>query len=98
MTRRRSGVGIAAAALVVAALLAGAVPASAGANRCMYNGQEYEEGTLICQAGLVNLCMNGVWQSKGSFCNETPDGGVIGGGGGSAPVVIEVPAPAEDED
>ena len=94
--RRRRPLLWAMPAFAAAAWMASAVPTRAGANNCTYNGQDYGEGAVICQAGLLNLCMNGVWQSKGSFCNGTPDGAVVGGGG-SLPVIIEVPAPAADE-
>ena len=86
-------------AVAIAAALAGAQPAWALATRCMYEGQVYGEGAVICQAGMTALCMNGEWQTKSTFCNGTPDGAAIGGGGyvgGGAPggvEVIEVPVP-----
>ncbi|HZR85078.1 MAG TPA: hypothetical protein VFD92_28540 [Candidatus Binatia bacterium] len=84
-------VGLAAAA----AVLGSAAPAAAGANRCMYNGVEYGEGVVICQAGLLNLCMNGEWQSKGGVCDGTPDGAVVSGAGGAA---VAPPPAVEDDD
>ncbi len=96
--RARRGLREAILALGVGAAIAAPGVAEAGANRCSYNGQVYAEGLVICQAGLLNLCMNGEWQSKGSFCNGTPDGAVVGGGGGAAPVIIEAPAAAVEED
>jgi hypothetical protein len=90
----RWGIALATAA---AALLAVAPQARAQANNCMYNGREYPEGVVICQAGLRNLCMNGEWQSK-EFCNGTPDGAVVGSNYGAARVIevpVPVPVPAE---
>jgi len=98
MSRIGTTVGAGLAAALLAALAWGAPAAWAGANSCDYNGQRYEEGAVICQAGLVNLCMNGVWQSKSSFCNGTPDGAPLGGYGGNAqPEVIVVPPAPQNQ-
>ena len=86
---------LAVAPVIAAACLCAAAAAHAGANNCSYNGREYAEGVVICQAGLRNLCMNGEWQSK-DFCNGTPDGAIVGGNVGGERV-IEVPVPRAAE-
>jgi hypothetical protein len=94
MSRIGKAAGAALAAAMLSAVAFGVPAALAGANSCDYNGQRYEEGSVICQAGVVNVCMNGVWQTKGSFCNGTPDGAPLGGYGytaGGQPVVIPPP-------
>ncbi len=80
--RRAAWRGAGAWRLVAAAMLVAgplhAVSAHAGANRCTYNGREFEQGAMICQAGLEQLCMNGEWQNQGRFCSGVPDGAMLG--------------------
>ncbi|HZR85079.1 MAG TPA: hypothetical protein VFD92_28545 [Candidatus Binatia bacterium] len=65
----------AACALVLVAFAPRGAAASKG--DCRYRGRTIAQGVAVCQAGLVQLCMNGEWQDQGRFCSA-PDGSVLG--------------------
>ncbi|MEW6271928.1 MAG: hypothetical protein AB1689_21815 [Thermodesulfobacteriota bacterium] len=44
---------------------------------CMYNGRSYASSVAVCQAGQVQICVGGEWQSHGQFC-QLPDGATVG--------------------
>jgi Protein of unknown function (DUF1496) len=49
---------------------------------CFYQGQEYSDGSLVCQAGRLMRCNDGVWQDTGDACPplkapKDPDEGFI---------------------
>ena len=57
--------------LIAGLLLAGTGPAAAQSQSCRYEGQEYPEGTSVCQAGLRQNCVNGEWQNlTGARCDS----------------------------
>ena len=60
-------------AVAVVTLCAGS--AAAQANNCTWNGQEYAEGTTVCQNGLRQLCMNGEWQNNDGARCQPGEGG-----------------------
>jgi hypothetical protein len=63
-------------AIAVIALFAGS--AAAQANNCTWNGQEYAEGTTVCQNGLRQLCMNGTWQNNDGERCQPGEGAAAG--------------------
>ncbi|HEY8514506.1 MAG TPA: hypothetical protein VIS07_03225 [Candidatus Binatia bacterium] len=44
---------------------------------CLYNGRRYANSVAVCQAGQVQVCVGGEWQTQGRFCQE-PDGTILG--------------------
>jgi hypothetical protein len=44
---------------------------------CLYNGRSYATSVAVCQAGQVQVCVGGEWQSHGQFCQQ-PDGTPMG--------------------
>ena len=63
------------ALIAVIGLVVGSAPyAAAQSQGCTYEGQRYEEGMTICQAGLKQNCVNGTWQSlDGARCGAGDD-------------------------
>lgn len=54
--------------------LGGAAVAIAQDQGCDYEGRRYEEGATVCQAGLQQNCVNGIWQSlDGERCGVGED-------------------------
>ncbi len=45
---------------------------------CLYNDRAYATSVAVCQAGLVQLCVGGEWQTTGRFCDGVPDGQTLG--------------------
>lgn len=39
---------------------------------CSYGGQQYSDGSQICQAGRVMVCAGGNWSDTGRDCATTP--------------------------
>jgi len=37
---------------------------------CYYNGTQYSDGSLVCQAGTLMRCRDGAWQDTGSDCEQ----------------------------
>jgi len=72
-------------------LLATAAPAAwAQEQACLYEGKTYPEGSTVCQAGLLQTCVNGEWQSPGggARCDQNADDEVVGEGvPGAQPMV-----------
>lgn len=48
------------------------------AKSCVYNGQEYSDGSVVCQAGTKHQCRDGSWDDLGSSCTAEQDGVLIG--------------------
>ncbi len=63
-------------AIAAVAFFAGS--AAAQANNCTWNGQEYAEGTAICQNGLRQRCENGTWQNNDGERCEPGEGAAAG--------------------
>lgn len=54
--------------------LGGATPSVAQDQGCNYEGRRYQEGATVCQSGLQQNCVNGVWQSlDGERCGVSED-------------------------
>jgi len=61
-------------ATAIALLLAGATRAASQNQGCIYEGESYPEGSAVCQSGLTQTCMNGIWQSlDGQRCDADED-------------------------
>lgn len=45
---------------------------------CVYEGRRYASGFAICQAGQIQTCVGGEWQSNGSFCDGSANGASYG--------------------
>ncbi len=57
-----------------ALLLGAASVATAQGQGCSYEGENYQEGTTVCQGGLQQTCQNGTWQSlDGTRCGAGDD-------------------------
>jgi len=46
---------------------------------CLYEGQTFPEGSEVCQAGLLQNCVNGEWQNDGGErCDQNDDDAIEG--------------------
>jgi hypothetical protein len=58
---------------------AAAAPALAqGDESCRYGERRYASGMVICQAGQVQTCVGGEWQTTGAFCDGGRNGAYVG--------------------
>ena len=39
--------------------------------KCVYAGEEYSEGSTVCQSGSTYICRDGEWEFHASGCDET---------------------------
>lgn len=51
-------------------------PEASGDN-CLYRGDEYSHGSVVCQSGRQRRCNDGEWVSNGSRPCSQPDGVVL---------------------